>query len=188
MLRQDYRAVKRPKRVERHREQEIVVLDASPDRTLELRNAFGCFASGVTVVTLHDDDGAPTGITVNSFSSLSLDPALLLFSIGKSQVSARFFEAREAFNVNVLCRDQEHLAWQFAKPLKDKFKGVDVREAQNGVPVIDGALAHFVCEKHEVLEGGDHLIIVGRIVDFAAREGEPLLFNRGRMCSVAPAP
>ena len=160
------------------------MLDASPDLTRELRSAFGCFASGVTIVTLRDDARNATGITVNSFSSLSLDPALLLFSIGKAQVSAKFFETQEAFNVNVLCRDQERLAWQFAKPLEDKFEGVASWEAANGVPVIEGALAHFVCEKHEVLEGGDHIIVVGRIVDFGAREAEPLVFHKGRMCGV----
>ena len=161
------------------------MLDMTQDITRALRNAFGCFASGVTVVTLRDGTGAPTGITVNSFSSLSLDPALLLFSIGRAQVSAKWFEAGAYFNVNVPCRDQEDLAWQFAKPLKDKFEGVRHSEAINGVPVLDGALAQFVCEKHTLFEGGDHVIVVGRVLDFSARDGAPLVFHQGKMCQIA---
>ncbi len=161
------------------------MLDQTQDLPRRLRNAFGCFASGVTVVTLRDGQGAPTGITVNSFSSLSLDPALLLFSVGREQVSARWLQSGEAFNVNILCRDQEPLAWQFARPHKDKFDGVAAWEACNGVPVLDGALAHFVCRKHAIHDGGDHLIVVGEILDFAERDGDPLLFHRGRMCDLA---
>lgn len=161
------------------------MLDTTQDMTRALRDAFGCFASGVTVVTLRDGSGAPTGITVNSFSSLSLDPALLLFSIGRAQVSAKWFETETHFNVNVLGRDQEDLAWQFAKPLKDKFAGVRHSEALNGVPVLEGAMAHFVCEKHALFDGGDHVIVVGRILDFATQEAEPLVFHKGKMCQIA---
>ena len=161
------------------------MLDASRDMTRELRDAFGCFASGVTVVSMIDEGGTPTGITVNSFSSLSLEPALLLFSIGKSQASIRLFEEGRPFNVNVLCTEQEDLAWQFAKPLDDKFAGVRSWEAENGVPVIEGSMAWFVCERHELFEGGDHLIVVGKILEFGSREAKPLVFLQGTMREVA---
>lgn len=157
------------------------MLDTTQDFTRRLRDAFGCFPSGVTVVTLQDGEGRPTGITVNSFSSLSLDPPLLLFSVGRQQVSCRWFEAQEAFTVNVLANDQEHLAWQFAKPLKDKFDGVDWRAGANGTPVIEGALASFECRKWSIMEGGDHKIIVGEITDFTAQDGDALMFFRGSM-------
>lgn len=157
------------------------MLDATEDFTKRLRSAFGCFASGVTVVTLRDTAGTPTGITVNSFSSLSLDPPLLLFSVGSQQVSCRWFEAGAAFTVNVLAADQEKLAWQFAKPLKDKFEGVDWREGVNGAPVIEGTLASFQCRKWSIMEGGDHKIVVGEIVDFGATDGDALTFFRGSM-------
>ena len=157
------------------------MLDTTQDFTKRLRDAFGCFPSGVTIVTLRDAEGRPTGITVNSFSSLSLDPPLLLFSVGCQQVSCRWFEAQETFTVNVLSADQEHLAWQFAKPLKNKFDGVDWREGGNGVPVIEGALASFECRKWSIMEGGDHKIVVGEITDFSACEGDALMFFRGSM-------
>lgn len=157
------------------------MLDTTQDFTRRLRDAFGCFPSGVTVVTLSDGEGRPTGITVNSFSSLSLDPPLLLFSVGCQQISCRWFEAQDAFTVNVLAADQESLAWQFAKPLKDKFQGVDWREGANGAPVIEGALASFECRKWSIMEGGDHKIVVGEVTGFTAGEGDALMFFRGTM-------
>ncbi|MDE0113599.1 MAG: flavin reductase family protein [Albidovulum sp.] len=160
-------------------------LDARPDLTRSLRNAFGCFASGVAVVSVLDRSGSPTGITVNSFSSLSLEPALLLFSIGCEQASARWFHSQDSFNVNVLCREQEHLAWQFAKPLENKFARVDSWRARNGVPVIDGAMAFFVCRKYGIVEGGDHQIVIGEILDFGTRDAEPLVYLKGRMREIA---
>lgn len=159
----------------------IGMLDATEDFTRQLRDAFGCFASGVTVVTLRDASGEPTGITVNSFSSLSLDPPLLMFSVGSQQVSCRWFEAEEHFAVNVLAAHQESVAWQFARPLKDKFSGVPQREGANGLPVIEGALASFECRKWRILEGGDHMIVIGEITGFSADGGDPLLFFRGAM-------
>lgn len=157
------------------------MLDSAQSSPRQLRDAFGCFASGVTVVTLRDCAGAPTGITVNSFSSLSLDPPLLMFSVGCRQVSCRWFEAGEHFNVNVLGSDQEMLAWQFARPLEDKFAGVAWHESASGMPVLNGALASFACRKWQMLDGGDHRIVIGRVEDFSAREGEALLFYRGGM-------
>lgn len=161
------------------------MLDTTQDFARRLRNAFGCFPSGVTVVTLRDGEGRPTGITVNSFSSLSLDPPLLMFSVGRQQVSCRWFEAGEAFTVNVLANHQEHLAWQFAKPLKDKFDGVDWRAGGNGTPLIEGALASFECRKWSIMEGGDHKIVVGEITDFTAQEGDALMFFRGSMLDLS---
>lgn len=157
------------------------MLDSTDDFSKRLRDAFGCFPSGVTVVTLRDGKGNPTGITVNSFSSLSLDPPLLLFSVGCQQVSCRWFEAGENFTVNVLSAGQEEIAWQFARPVKDKFAGVGWHEGGNGTPVIEGALASFECRKWSIMEGGDHKIIVGEITDFSSCEGDALMFFRGAM-------
>lgn len=161
------------------------MLDKAPDFSRRLRNAFGCFATGVTVVTMTDEAGLPTGVTVNSFSSLSLDPALLLFSLGRTQASARRLETADVFNVNVLSADQEALAWQFARQRDDKFTGVPHWEALNGVPVIDAVSAYFVCRKHGLMDGGDHIIVLGEILDLGTTEAEPLLFHKGRMCRLA---
>lgn len=161
------------------------MLDTQDDPIRRLRDAFGTVPTGVTVVTLCDDKGRATGITVGSFSSLSLEPALVMFSIGSHQVSCRWFERCTHFNVNVLSADQEALAFQFAKPLKDKFAGVDWREDQNGIPVIDGTLATFSCRKWDIMEAGDHLIIVGEVEEFRSRAGEPLVFHGGQMRQLA---
>ena len=105
--------------------------------TKQLRNAFGCFPSGVTIVTLKDEKNNPTGITVSSFSSLSLNPPLCLFSIGKEQASRPLFEETDYFVINVLCAKQENIAWQFAKPIENKFENVSYTESGNGMPIIN---------------------------------------------------
>lgn len=157
------------------------MLDSTADPIRQLRDAFGAFASGVTVVTLRDGEGQSTGITVNSFSSLSLDPPLVLFSVGLQQPSCRWFETGDAFNINVLSEGQEDVAWKFARPARDKYEGVGWREGANGLPVIEGALATFKCRKWELMDGGDHRIVVGRVEEFEHGEGAPLLFFRGEM-------
>ena len=153
--------------------------------TKELRNAFGCFPSGVTVITLKDENNKPTGITVSSFSSLSLDPPLCLFSIGKEQASKTLFETSEHFVVNVLCAEQEAIAWQFAKPVEDKFEGVEWSENANNMPIITGNIAHFCCEKWAVYEGGDHIIVVGTILDFTQSDSDALVFFKGKIDNIA---
>lgn len=157
------------------------MLDSADDPIRRLRDAFGTFASGVTVVTLRDGSGRPTGITINSFSSLSLDPPLLMFSVGCQQASCRLLEVSDHFVVNVLAADQQATAWQFAKPLKDKFHGVPWQDDLHGMPVLEGALARFSCRRRSAVAGGDHRIIIGDVVESQAREGDPLLFFRGQM-------
>ncbi len=161
------------------------MFDEMTDPKKMLRNAFGQFASGVTVVTLLDDQGRPTGITMNSFSSLSLDPALLLFSVGKEQVSCRWFNSCTNFVVNVLSLEQEATAWQFAKPLPDKFEGIEWHQGSTGLPVLTGCLATFECRKWEMYEGGDHMIVVGEVLDLSTRDGAPLVFHEGKMSRIA---
>jgi 3-hydroxy-9,10-secoandrosta-1,3,5(10)-triene-9,17-dione monooxygenase reductase component len=169
------------------KEERTPMLDSTPDfDPRALRDAFGQFASGVTVVSLVDDAGRPTGVTVSSFSSLSLSPALCLFSLGKTQASAKWIEAGTGFNINILSTDQEKAAWQCAKPAEDKFAGIAWYPGQNGLPVLADSLCHFECAKWNVYDGGDHIIVVGRITHFERNEGKPLLFFRGKMATVAP--
>lgn len=158
------------------------MLDGNSLDPRTLRNAFGTFATGVTVVTMRDGDGKPTGVTVNSFSSLSLDPALCLFSLGKSQVSCRWMEPGCSFVVNVLAEGQDDIAWAFAKPREDKFDGVPSAPAQIiDVPCIKGALARFECRLWTKHDGGDHDLIIGQILHAEESEGRPLVFFRGAM-------
>lgn len=152
----------------------------------ELRNAFGVLPTGVTVVSLKDEAGKPTGVTVGSFSSLSLSPALCLFSLGKTQASARLFRPGVSFVVNVLPHDLASLAWQFAKPAEDKCAGVALTETAVDAPRLRDAIAHFACHTHAIHDGGDHIIVVGEIVDFDHRDGEALVFWRGGMHKPAP--
>ncbi|SLN76801.1 flavin reductase family protein [Roseisalinus antarcticus] len=161
------------------------MLDNVPFDPRALRNAFGRFASGITVVSLTDDQDRPTGVTVSSFSSLSLDPPLCLFSLGKTQASRKWIESGAGFNVNILGHGQSAAAWQFAKPLEDKFEGLDWFPGRNGLPVIAGALCHFECTKWNLYDGGDHVIVVGHIEHFIEGDGDPLVFYRGKMATVA---
>lgn len=153
-----------------------------------LRHAFGSFATGVTVVTMLDGDGKPTGVTVNSFSSLSLEPPLCLFSLGKEQVSCKWINPDCRFIINVLAADQEAIAWQFAKPAEDKFAGIAHGMGECGVPYIVGAIARFECRHWATHEGGDHDIIVGEITAFAEMSGDAMLFHKGQFASLPVAP
>lgn len=147
----------------------------------DLRDAFGCLPTGVTVVSLFDEAGKPTGVTVGSFTSLSMSPALCLFSLGKNQASARLFEEGAPFVVNVLSHDLADVAWQFAKPLEDKFEGVAHSDTLVDVPRLRDCIAHFACHTHAIHDGGDHIIVVGEILDFDHEEGDALIFYRGEM-------
>lgn len=162
------------------------MLDRPMLDTRELRNAFGVLPTGVTVVSLLDEAGKPTGVTVGSFTSLSLSPALCLFSLGKSQASARLFQKGVPFVVNVLSHQLADVAWQFAKPAEDKCAGVALTDTAVKAPRLRDALAHFACHAHAIHDGGDHIIVVGEIEDFDHREGDALVFYRGAMHKPAP--
>ena len=152
----------------------------------ELRNAFGCLPTGVSVVSLNDEAGKPTGVTVGSFTSLSMDPPLCLFSLGKSQASARLFKEGVPFVVNVLAHVDADVAWHFAKPLEDKCEGIALTETLIDAPRLRDAMAHFTCTTHVIYDGGDHIIIVGAIDDFDHSSGDALVFYRGGMHKPVP--
>ena len=147
----------------------------------ELRNAFGCFATGVTIVTTLDRDGDRVGITANSFTSLSLEPPLVLFCVGSAINSFQAFESCRHFNVNVLREDQMDLSRNFARTSDDKWQDVEHGYGENGCPSFGGALATLECDKHAMYEGGDHLIMVGRVTRLVYDNGacRPLLYYRG---------
>lgn len=144
----------------------------------ELRRALGQFATGVTVVTTRAD-GRHVGVTANSFTSLSLDPPLVLWCVSNSAPSLPAFKAASHFAINVLCAGQHYLSRQFATPAEDKFAGVDFQEGPGGVPILSGVLAHFVCRNVRHVEAGDHVIVIGEVERFEANDGEPLVFHSG---------
>ena len=149
------------------------------------RNALGCFATGVTVVTTVADNGDPVGLTANSFSSVSLDPPLVLFCLGRSSNNLDAFIASGRFAVNVLGDDQRDLSVRFSTTIEDRWDGVAWETWETGAPVLRGCLATLDCETEAVHEGGDHVIIVGRVKRLSSvPEGKPLLYFRGNYATV----
>lgn len=151
---------------------------------LALRNVMGQFATGVTVITTLGPDGAPVGMAANSFASVSLDPPLILWSIGLKAHSLPAFRGHGGFAINILCEDSKDLALNFARPSEDKFAGVAWRSGYAGVPVLDSAAAVLQCRTEQRLPGGDHEIYIGRVMDFHQREKSPLLFHKGKFAKM----
>ena len=149
-----------------------------------LRNAFGAFATGVTVITTRQPDGTPRGFTANSFTSVSLDPPLLLVCLAKTAHSADVFAAAPHFAVNILAEDQKAVSGLFASRAADKFQQCAWTPGHADVPLLDGALAQFACANHQLVDAGDHLLLIGRVEAFATNEGQPLGYFRGSYFSV----
>jgi len=148
--------------------------------SLEYRRALGCFATGVAVVTTLDKSGDKAGITVNSFNSVSLDPPLVLWSIGEDSLCYDIFVAAEHFAVNVLATHQLEICRRFAASGTDKFSDLQCNEGIGGVPLLPESSAAFECRTEHRYEGGDHKIIVGCVLRFEDRKTDPLIFYRGR--------
>lgn len=147
-----------------------------------LRDALGCFGTGVTIVTTIDDEGNPLGLTANSFTSVSLDPPLVLFSLAKSSANLETFEKVGRFAINVLHIGQQPAAWRFTQRDVDRFEGVDwaVHE-EGGSPILAESLASFDCSTYAIHDGGDHLIFVGKVNHaWFEPHRDPLLYFRGR--------
>ena len=148
--------------------------------TAAYRRALGCFPTGIAVVTTIDDEGRPAGITVSSFNSVSLDPPLVLWSIGRASISFDVFARARFFAVNVLSRAELDLVARFAASGGDKFQGLLCRQGVGGVPILPDFAACFECETEHRYDGGDHMIIVGRVLVFDDHDKEPLIFHRGQ--------
>ena len=146
-----------------------------------LRDALGCFATGVTIVTCIDEDGRPVGLTANSFTSVSLEPPLLLVCVQKNSRCAPALIVAENFAVNVLQTGQQPASIRFAGKAEDRFGGTPWSEGETGAPVLMDSLGVFECKRHAVHEGGDHHILVGQVVRASFDPNlDPLLYFRGR--------
>ncbi|WP_042300326.1 flavin reductase family protein [Paraburkholderia kururiensis] len=145
----------------------------------EFRRALGAFVTGVTVVTTIQPDGSPRGFTANSFTSVSLDPPLILVCIAKTASSYPVFSQTRQFAVSVLAEDQKNVSGVFASKAADKFAQVAWRARVTGSPVMEGAAASFDCATHDVVEAGDHIILIGRVLDFVHTPSSPLGYCRG---------
>ncbi len=163
-------------------------LDPHSKQQRAFRKALGSFATGVTIVTTMDTSskggatenaGDPIGLTASSFNSVSLDPPLILWSLAKSSLSYQAFTQSGHFAVHVLAEDQSELSSRFARSQTDKWDGLDWHAGTLGSPLLSEFLALFECRAHAQYDGGDHVILLGEVVNFEMRDAAPLLFHSG---------
>lgn len=149
----------------------------------EFRDALGLFPTGVAIVTTVDAQGQPAGITVNSFTSVSLDPPLILVSIARTSRNFDLFMKASHFAVNLLREEQRHISSAFASQHADRFGQVRHRPGHGNAPLIDAHLVAFECETYARYEGGDHVLLLGKVVGLnlnAHLPPKPLLYFRGQ--------
>jgi len=143
----------------------------------------GCFATGVTVVTAVAEDGAYVGLTVNSFNSLSIEPPLVLWSLGVGSPLVKAFERASHFAVNVLAEDQVEISQRFALRTVDKFAELKLRKGAGGAPLIADCMAWLECRNRSHHRHGDHVLFIGEVERMAASAKRPLLFLHGHYAS-----
>jgi len=156
-----------------------------PGDLTDLRNCLGRFATGVTVVTCSDAGGGPCGITANSFSSVSLEPPLVLWNIAKVSNSLQAYLDAEFFAINILGAQQQDISSHFARTDHTRFDGIDYVLSPDGAPVLADTLACLHCQTRQIHDCGDHHIIIGEIRRFQINEGKPLVFYSGDYASLA---
>jgi flavin reductase (DIM6/NTAB) family NADH-FMN oxidoreductase RutF len=151
----------------------------------EFRNALGMFATGVTIVTSVNSEGRPIGLTCNSFSSVSLKPPLILWSLSLYSPNLQFFLQAPYFAVNILAAEQQDLSRRFSSPIKDRFADLDWSPGEGGIPLIKGSAAHLQCRNETRHYSGDHVVLIGQVLKFSYRDAEPLVFVRGHYRELA---
>jgi 3-hydroxy-9,10-secoandrosta-1,3,5(10)-triene-9,17-dione monooxygenase reductase component len=151
-----------------------------------LRDAFGSFATGVTIVTTRGPNGVDIGLTANSFSSVSLDPPMVLWSLARTSGNIDAFRNSAHFAVHILSADQEALSARFATRGVDRFEGMPLDRGPDGIPLLPECMARFSCRVAYQYEGGDHVIFVGEILDFSHSARKPLVFHGGRYGMLLP--
>ncbi len=160
--------------------QKPVSLALPPDfDSRQFRTALGQFATGVTVVTTRLEDGSFLGLTASSFNSVSLDPPLVLWSLGTRAQSLPVFSANSHYVINVLTADQQVLAEQFASRSENRFEGVEFTLSRTGLPILKGASAWFECFNRSQYPEGDHVIFVGEVERCSHGDAAPLIFHNG---------
>ena len=154
------------------------------DEMTKFRRCLGKFATCVTVVSCRDQDGKPCGITANSFSSVSLEPPLVLWNIAKVSKSLSAYLEAEHFAINVLSNQQQSLASHFATSENGLFDNISYRDSPQNVPVLSNTLAHLECRTHSIHDCGDHHIIIGDVINFELSDGKPLIFYGGNYTAI----
>lgn len=151
-----------------------------PFTSIDLRQALGSFATGVTIITTLGKNGQKVGMTANSFNSVSLDPPLVLWSLDKNTNCFEDFINASSFAIHVLAADQQDLSERFANVGQDRFNNLECSQGLDGIPILDRYSACFQCTMEHRYEGGDHIILVGKVVDFIDNQLPPLVFYRGQ--------
>lgn len=166
--------------------EEVDVREQTRHDARDFRTALGCFPTGVCLITTLTPDGRRVGLTANSFSSVSLDPPMVLWSLSRNASSAPAFRDAEYFAINVLAAGDEEVSSHFAKPGEDKFARFPERfgEGIAGVPLLGGALATFECHSRHRYYGGDHIIVIGVVERYAHSDRAPLVFHRGKYAAL----
>ncbi len=152
-----------------------------------MRAAFGAFATGVTVVTARADDGRPVAMTVSSFAGVSLDPPLILWCAQRDVWPFAVFNTTGHFAVHVLHAGQADLAMHFAREIDDKFADIEHRTGLEGVPILDDYAALFQCRVEQRLDGGDHAILLGRVMELDHKPNDALVFHAGQLGGFDPS-
>lgn len=154
----------------------------------QFRRALGNFASGVTIVTACGPDGRKVGVTANSFNSVSLEPALILWSLDKRSSAWEVFQAASHFTVNILASDQIALSNNFARPQADKFEGIEYDSGLGGAPLLHDCSGNFQCANYQHIDAGDHWIMIGKVEKFEDYGRSPLVYHQGGYAMVLPHP
>lgn len=155
---------------------ELGAAELAPD---ELRQALGRFVTGVTIVTCRDENGAPVGLTANSFNALSLDPPLVLWSLRQASSTITAFTGASHFAVNVLAADQVDLSRRFARPASAKFDEGEWTSGQGGAPLLAGCVAVFECRRRSHHAAGDHVLFIGEVERIGGSAATPLVYHAG---------
>jgi flavin reductase (DIM6/NTAB) family NADH-FMN oxidoreductase RutF len=151
------------------------------DDAIKLRKILGQFATGVAIVTTNNSDELPCGITINSLTSVSLSPPLILFCLSKQSGTMPSFQKSKMFAINILDGEQKELSQHFAKANIDKFKEINWHKSENGLPIFHGNIATFECQKTNEFDGGDHIIIIGEVINAWGHEShDPLIYHDGK--------
>ena len=162
--------------------EEVVAREKTRHDARDFRTALGCFPTGVCLITTLAPDGRRVGLTANSFSSVSLDPPMVLWSLSRNASSAPVFRDAEYFAINVLAADDAELSSHFARSGADKFAAFAERFSAGlgGVPVLEGSVATFECHSRHRYYGGDHIIVIGVVERYTHSDRAPLVFHRGK--------
>lgn len=163
----------------------LASLRQDPPDPKALREAFGAFMTGVTIVTACGPDGAPAGLTANSFTSVSLDPPLLLVCVARQSHSLLIIQRAGGFAVNILAEHQQDLSNRFARQTEDRFADIDWAPGPFGAPVLSGVCGWFDCRLHDQVTAGDHVILIGKVEGFDHAGGAPLGYARGGYFSLS---